>query len=237
MTSDSPNRVLIVDDHAIVCRGLRQLLNDQSDLAPAGIASTPIEALDLAAEHEPDLVLVDITLTDEGDAEGLDLIKRLHNLESPPFILAVSMHDESLYAQRVLTAGAQGYIMKRVPDEEILKAIRRVLEGRIYVSDAIRERLLTAPNEEESGSPVDQLSNRELEVFLLIGQGFAPRHIAEKLHLSVKTVETHRRHLKQKLGVEGSAELTRYAIAWRVERSTEENGAKQPVDAEPGERP
>lgn len=220
----TPKCVLVVDDHAVVRRGLRQLIDDQLEPAACWEAQSPTEALDRAAEHCPDLALVDITLDNSGGgAAGLDLIKRLRRLEPAPRVLAVSMHDETLYARRALAAGAQGYIMKRAPDDELIRAVRRVLDGRTYVSEDVREQLMKQKfeGEPEKTGPVDTLSDRELEVFMLIGRGFAPRHIAEKLHLSVKTVETHRRHLKQKLGLKSSSELTRYAIAWRMGRSSE----------------
>ena len=206
------------------------------DLAARWEAHTAAEALDRAADHEPDLALVDITLkaSGGGGAAGLDLIKRLRRLEPAPRVLAVSMHDEVLYAQRALAAGAQGYIMKRSPDKELVRAVRRVLGGRLYVSDAVRERLMKTPEApDEVTAPVDTLSDRELEVFLLIGQGFAPRHIADQLDLSVKTIETHRRHLKRKLRLETSAELVRYAVAWRKERSVEDANEKNSSSEEP----
>lgn len=212
------SEVLIVDDHALIRRGLQELLNDEPSVAACWEASTFTEALDLAAKHLPDLVLADITL--KGAASGLELVRRLRELQPAPKVLVISMHDEAIYAQRALAAGAQGYIMKRRPDEEIVRAVRQVATGEVYVSDDIKERLLepTFWDVEEEASLIGRLSDRELEVFRLLGQGYAPRHIAEQLHLSVKTIESHRRHLKQKLGVENSTELTRYAIAWRVEQ-------------------
>jgi DNA-binding NarL/FixJ family response regulator len=207
---------------AVVRRGFRQLFGDQPHLNPCAEAAAPAEALDAAREHRPDLALIDLTL-DGGDS-GLELIKQLRAAHPDLPLLTVSMHDEVLYAERALAAGAQGYVMKRVPDETLLDAVRHVLGGGVYVSDAMRERLLEHSQKEGpqgNEAPLEQLSNRELEVFRFIGQGFAPRHVAERLHLSVKTVETHRRHLKQKLGLESSAELRRYAVAWRVERGGE----------------
>jgi len=216
----TPRRILIVDDHPVVRRGFRQLLGEQPNLTPCAEAAASAEALDAAREYLLELALVDITLGDGGDS-GLELIKQLRAAHPDLPLLAVSMHDEVLYAERALAAGAQGYVMKRVPDETLLEAVRHVLDGGVYVSDAMRERLLERPAETVAGggngSPLAQLSDREMEVFRLIGQGLAPRHIAERLHLSVKTVETHRRHLKQKLGLESSGELRRYAVAWRVE--------------------
>lgn len=207
-------------------------MNEQSDLTVAGEAATPGEVMDRINEAAPDLVLMDVTL--DGGAVGLDLIRQLRDSHPEVMVLTVSMHDETLYAARSLAAGAQGYVMKRVPDEELLDAMRQVLDGRFYVSDAIRERLpLEAPGAEVPGGngeatrPLDRLTDRELEVFLLVSRGFAPRHIAERLHVSVKTVESHRRNLRKKLGLENSAELKRYAIAWRVERGGEASAGEE----------
>lgn len=212
-------QILIVDDHSVVRRGLRQLVNEESDLAAPWEAETAGEALHLVSQHAPDLVLVDVTL--EG-ASGIELVKQLqaHHPELP--VLVISMHDEKLYAERALAAGARGYVMKRTPDEEMLDAIRQVLSGRVHVSEEVRSRLFPleagfAPT--EVSSPVERLSDRELEVFLLLGQGYAPRHIADELCVSVKTVESHRQHLKKKLNLESSAELTRYAIEWHKENA------------------
>ncbi|PSR02492.1 MAG: DNA-binding response regulator [Bacteroidetes bacterium QS_8_68_28] len=234
----SPRRVFIVDDHPVVRRGFRQLVDEPDDLTVAGEAETPAEALDRIGEAGPDLVLMDVTLN--GGARGLDLIRRLRDTYPNLPVLTVSMYDETLYATRALAAGARGYVMKRVPDEVLLDAMRQVLAGRTYVSDAIRERLADeapkadslrtevpgedgGPGEDgETARPLDRLTDRELEIFLLVSRGFAPRHIAERLHVSVKTVESHRRNLRRKLELENSAELTRYAVAWRVEHGGEE---------------
>lgn len=212
-------QILIVDDHAVVRRGLRQLVSEEPDLFAPWEASTAGEALHLVSQHAPDLVLVDVTL--EG-ASGIELVKQLqaHHTDLP--VLVVSMHDEKLYAERALAAGARGYVMKRTSDEEMLQAIRQVLAGRIYVSEEVRTRLFplkTGYAPTEVSSPVERLSDRELEVFLLLGQGYAPRHIADELCVSVKTVESHRQHLKKKLNLESSAELTRYAIEWHKENA------------------
>lgn len=216
---NNKRQVLIVDDHSVVRRGLRQLVNEEPDLSAPWEAETAGEALHLVSQHLPDLVLVDVTL--EG-ASGIELVKQLqaHHPEIP--VLVISMHDEKLYAERALAAGARGYVMKRTPDREMLEAIRQVLSGRVYVSEKVRSRLFPleagfAPA--EVSSPVERLSDRELEVFLLLGQGYAPRHIADELCVSVKTVESHRQHLKKKLNLESSAELTRYAIEWHKENA------------------
>lgn len=222
----SEAQVLIVDDHSVVRRGLQQLVDEQPDLAAAWTVATVPDALEVAGQQEPDLALVDVSL---GNGSGIELVKQLHAYHAELPILMVSMHDETLYAERALAAGARGYIMKQAPDDEVLRAIGRVLEGRIYVSETIRERLFPFGERSTSegfssdaDSPIGRLSDRELEVFLLLGRGFAPRHIAEKLAVSVKTVESHRRHLKEKLNLEGSAELTRYAVEWARKRGAGE---------------
>lgn len=219
MEGDDCTRVLIVDDHALTRGGLRQLLSDEPDIEVRWEANTPTEALDLATEHAPDLAIVDITLG--GGTSGLDLVRRLCKLQPAPIVLVVSMHDEAIYAQRALSAGAQGYVMKRRPNKELVRAVHQVLEGRIYVSDNIKKRLLDRAfwDTDEEDSLVSRLSDRELEVFRLLGKGYSPRHIAEQLHLSVKTIGTHQHHMKQKLGVESSAELRLFAVAWHVEQS------------------
>ena len=222
MDASEQKHILVVDDHAVVRRGFRQLLDEQPDLTAAWEAATPSEVMAVIAEHAPDLVLMDVTLG--GGAAGIDLIKQVHTQRPDVPVLTVSMHDERLYAQRALAAGAQGYVTKRVPDAELLRAVRAVLEGRVYVSEAVKERIAepaSGNGTKASASPIGQFSDRELEVFLLLGKGFAPRHIAEKLHLSVKTIETYRRHLKQKLNLDDSAELTRYAVAWRTQHGVE----------------
>jgi DNA-binding NarL/FixJ family response regulator len=225
--SEASHQLLIVDDHSVVRRGLQQLVEEQPDLAAVWTVATVSDALEVAGEQEPDLALIDVSL---GNGSGIELAKQLHAYHPELPILMVSMHDETLYAERALAAGARGYIMKQAPDEEVLCAIRRVLDGRIYVSKTIRERLFPFGEgrstsegfSSDADSPVERLSDRELEVFLLLGRGFAPRHIAEELAVSVKTVESHRRHLKEKLNLEGSAELTRYAVEWARKRGAGE---------------
>lgn len=212
-------QILIVDDHPVVRQGFSQLVTSEQGLSAPWEASTSGEALNLVNKHEPDLALVDVALD---GISGIELVKQLqtHYPELP--VLVVSIHDEKLYAERALAAGARGYVMKCISNEEMLKAIHHVLSGRVYVSGEVKARafpleLSYAPA--DVSSPVDRLSDRELEVFLLLGQGYAPRHIADELCVSVKTVESHRQHLKDKLNLEKSTELTRYAIEWRKENA------------------
>lgn len=205
-------RIYLVDDHSVVRRGLRQLFEHEADFCVCGEASSVTQALSEISELAPDLVLSDLTL--EGRS-GLELVQLLaaHHPHIP--VLIVSMHDEQLYAQRTLAAGARGYVMKRHADGEVIQAAREVLAGRIYASETVWERIHVGlhPNGVPP-TPIDVLSDRELEVFLLIGQGFAPRHIAERLSLSTSTIEVHREHIKQKLGLESSPLLLRYAVRW-----------------------
>jgi DNA-binding NarL/FixJ family response regulator len=211
---DAAKKLIVVDDHPIVRRGLQQLIDTQPDLVLVGSAATSTEALDLVGQENPDLAIIDVNLS---NGNGIELVKQLNAHHANLSVLMISMYDETLYAERALAAGAKGYIMKQASDEQMLQAIRRVLEGRLYVSDDVRKENFTTPPDQDAGevdSPIDRLSDRELEVFLLLGRGFAPRHIAEKLSVSVKTVESHRRHLKDKLNIDSSAELTRYAIEW-----------------------
>jgi DNA-binding NarL/FixJ family response regulator len=206
------SRIVIVDDHAIVREGLAQMINDSQDLTVCAQAEDAGGAMDAVKAHQPDLVIVDLSLHGK---PGMELIKDLHASDVNLPVLVLSMHDEDLYAERVLRAGARGYIMKQEATDKIIDAIRHVLSGEICVSKKVADRLLgrlTAGNSRRVGSSMERLSDRELEVFSLIGQGKAVREIAEALNLSVKTVESHREHIKNKLGLGSSTELLRLAI-------------------------
>ena len=216
-TAHDPARILIVDDHPIVRHGLAQLINDEPDLVVCGSAATPAEAIAAAASTQPDLVVVDLAL---GDDSGLELIKSLRADHHDLKILVLSMHDEVYYADRVLRAGAMGYLMKQEPAERMIAAIHQVLAGNVFLSEAMAASLLTrmvGERKVNGGSLVDRLTDRELQVFEYIGKGLGTRQIAEKLHLSVKTVENYREHLKSKLNLKSSAELVRYAVRWELE--------------------
>lgn len=213
--------ILIVDDHPVVRRGLKQLVESEEDLQVCGEVGDAGAAHVALEELEPDLILLDLNLEGMG---GIDLTKQVRSGHPDLPVLVVSMYEEALYAERALHAGARGYIMKRAPDDEIIQAVRHVLDGKIYVSEKVSSKLF--PLEAgtatlEDASPVDRLSDRELEVFLMLGKGYAPRHIAEELCVSVKTVESHRRRIKEKLNVEDASELTRFAVQWNKERDTE----------------
>ena len=205
-------RVLLVDDHPIMREGFVHLINHEPDLLVCGEAGTVGRALEAMAALKPDLMIVDISL---GGASGLELIKDIHARQPRQPILALSMHDESLYAERALRAGARGYVMKQAPTATVMQAIRDVLRGAVYVSEQIRGHMLgkvVAGANRAAASDLECLSDRELEVFQLIGRGRRTRQIAEQLHLSVKTVETHRAHIKEKLGLPDGVALARLAV-------------------------
>ena len=205
-------RILIVDDHPMMRTGLAQLITHERDLKVSAEASTAGQAIDLVANHRFDLALLDISLPDKN---GLELIKDLRSLRPEMLILVVSMHDEMIYAERALRAGARGYIMKQEGGQKFLAAMRQVLGGQIYVSDSMSARILeifSGKQIGQGGSPVHKLSNREFEVFQLIGRGVSTRQIAEQLHLSIKTVEVHRANIKEKLGLKTATELVRFSL-------------------------
>jgi DNA-binding NarL/FixJ family response regulator len=207
-------RILVVDDHPMMRQGLAQLINNEADLALWAEAGNAREAFDIITRDLPDLVLADISLPDKN---GLEFIKDLHARQPALLILVISMHDESLYAERVLKAGARGFIMKQEGGKKIMEAIRRVLAGKIYVSEKMSARILeifSGNRAQNASSPIEKLTDREFEVFQLVGQGLDTRAIAERLFLSIKTVDVHRSKIKQKLGLNSSAEVVRYAIRW-----------------------
>ena len=210
-------QILIVDDHPIVRHGLGQLIDDTEGMSVCGSASNHAEALQTLKQTKTDLVIVDLSL---GDESGLDLVKKLHALHPELPVLVLSMHDEAYYADRVLRAGAMGYIMKQEAAEQMISAIHQVLSGNVYLSESMAASMLTrfvGRKVVRGGTPVDHLTDRELQVLGLIGKGLGTRQIAEKLHLSVKTVENHREHIKAKLKLRTSAELVRYAVRWELE--------------------
>jgi DNA-binding NarL/FixJ family response regulator len=210
----SHKRVLIVDDHPMMRTGLSQLIDNEPDLKVCAEADTAAQALDAAVGQKLDLILLDISLPDKN---GLELIKDIRALKPNLPILVVSMHDEALYAERVLRAGGRGYIMKQEGGKKLLEAIHQVLSGQIYVSEKISAGILETFSGrpiETAAFPVQQLSDREFEVFQLIGQGKSTREIADHLHLSVKTVEVHRLNIKKKLKLKTATDLVRHAVRW-----------------------
>jgi len=212
MPSPCRIRILIVDDHPMMREGLRTLISREHDLAVCGEAETAGQALDAVANLKPDLVLADITLPGRN---GIELIKDICALQHATLILVISMHDESLYTERVLRAGARGYIMKQESGPTMMQAIRQVLAGRIYLSDKMSAQIIEyVAGKRTKASPIERLSDREWEVFQLIGRGKSTVQIAEELHLSTKTVETHRAHVKKKLDLRTMPELISFASRW-----------------------
>jgi DNA-binding NarL/FixJ family response regulator len=219
-TVTTKKRVFVVDDHPIVRQGLALLINREPDLVVCGEAEDAHTAVQSITTAKPDILVVDISLN---GPDGLDLLKeiRTRNVELP--VLVLSMHDESIYAERALRAGAQGYIMKQEATEKVLVALRRILTKEIYVSERIANRMLQryigSPG---AGSPssIADLTDRELEVFRLIGEGHSTRQIAEELHISVKTVESYQAHIKEKLSLRSARELVQHAIQWSVGEKT-----------------
>ncbi|MFZ2643222.1 MAG: response regulator transcription factor [Verrucomicrobiia bacterium] len=208
--------ILIVDDHPIARQGLAQLINQEPDLHVCGSVENAAQALEAIPLLKPDLVIVDISLK---ESSGLELIKDIQARFDGLPMLVFSMHDESLFTERVLEAGALGYVMKQEPTEIIIVAIRRVLDGDIYLSEQMTTWLLKKTGRAHSQavqSPVLTLSDRQFEIFNLYGQGKRTREIAEVLHLSHKTVEAHRANIMKKLNIKGSFELARYACQWAI---------------------
>lgn len=208
-------RILLIDDHPIMRHGLAQLIRAESDLEVCAEAGSAAEGLTLIEARKPDLVIVDLTLPDK---HGLELIKDIQALHPATLILVLSMHDEALYAERALRAGARGYVMKETAADNLIKACRRVLDGGIYLSDkmaGVMLELVTGHrNKQAPASPLERLTDRELEVLQLIGQGKGTRNIADLLHVSVRTIDAHRAHIKDKLQLPDGNALVRYAVRW-----------------------
>jgi DNA-binding NarL/FixJ family response regulator len=213
-TSRRSTRILIVDDHPIVRHGLAELLNDEPDLEVCAEAEDAAGAMAAINEHKPDLAIVDISLN---GVDGLELLKDIKARDPELPVLIVSIYDESLYAERVLRAGALGYLNKQVAIENVVPAVRRILGGKIYLSEKMSNRLLhnmVGGKADLDASPVDRLSDRELEVYRLIGQGLGTRQIADQLSLSMKTIETYRENIKAKLNLRDGNQMIRHAVQW-----------------------
>jgi DNA-binding NarL/FixJ family response regulator len=211
---EAPARVLIVDDHPVFRRGIGELIRRRSNMAICGEAEDAHAALEAMRRLHPDVVMLDVSLP---GANGIELIKLLLAERPRLRILVVSMHEESLYALRALRAGARGYVMKHQAEDQLLDALRKVVAGGLYVSPALGEKLvfkLVQGSDSDLGSPVDKLSDRELEVLRHFGQGKTTREVAQTLHLSVKTIETHRAHIKEKLGFKDAPEMVKFAGEW-----------------------
>jgi DNA-binding NarL/FixJ family response regulator len=216
-------RVLIVDDHPMTRAGLAHMINHQTDMLVSGEAENAAQALAALEVNVPDLVLLDITLPGKS---GLEVIKDIKAMRPGLPVLVVSMHDESLYADRILRAGARGYITKHEGGEKLMRAIRHVLSGKIYVSETVSDHILDvfSGGQTRQLTSMENLSDREFEVFELLGEGLSARQIAGRLHLSAKTVDAHRANIKVKLKVNTSAELISFAARWIAEQP----GTKEP---------
>jgi DNA-binding NarL/FixJ family response regulator len=208
--------VLVVDDHPLLRQGLAMLINQQQDMQVCAEAEEAHAAMQAVTQRRPDIMILDISLN---GPDGLELLKNIRASEPDLPVLILSMHDEAIYAERALRARANGYIMKQEATEKVLVAVRRILNGEVYLSDRMSNKMLQqyiggAPSIVQSR--ISSLSDRELEVFRLIGEGRATREIAEKLHLSVKTVETYQAHIKEKLALRSGRELIQHAIQWKI---------------------
>ena len=213
-TRDSRKKVLIVEDHPIMRTGLAQLIAQESDLVVCGEAEDAYGALEAIKKFDPDIALVDISLK---DSSGIELIKDIKIRWPKLLVLVLSMHEESFYAERALRAGARGYVCKSEVSTTVIQGIRRVLDADVYVSEKVASKMLrklVAGGTQADVYPIDKLSDREFEVFELIGQGLQTSQMAERLHLSVKTIEAHREHIKRKLSLDSATELLKYAVQW-----------------------
>ena len=213
-------RVLIVDDHPIVRQGLRRIMENEEDLVVCGEAETARDARIAIKELNPDVMIADISLK---QSDGIELVRdvRAHYPQLP--ILVLSMHDETIYAERMLSAGANGYIMKQAASEQFLVSLRRVLDGGIYVSESVGNNMIqkfAAGGSHVSANPIDRLSNRELQILHMIGKGMSTRETAESLNLSIKTVESHRQRIKRKLNLNTGTQLVQYAVNWFTGRES-----------------
>ena len=210
----SAKRLLLIDDHPIMRHGLAQLICAEPDLTVCEEAGNAQEGLGAVQKHQPDLVVADLTLPDK---HGLEFIKDVQAMHPGTAILVLSMHDESLYAERVLRAGARGYLMKETAADNLIRAVRRILDGGIFLSDRMSSVMLeqlSGQRKQASTTPLEKLTDRELEVLQLIGSGRGTRFIADQLHVSVRTIDAHRAHIKEKLQLEDGNALVRYAVRW-----------------------
>jgi len=213
-TAESKLRILVVDDHPLMRDGIKQRINRESDLAVCAEAASAAEALDAVPKHNPEMVIVDVAMAGKN---GIELVKDLKVRHPRLPVIVLSVYDESLYAERALWAGARGYVMKQESADVVVQAIRRVRSGEVFVSERVSAKILNRVSGRRQGpteSPIDGLSDRELEVFRLVGDGYGMHEIATRLHLSTKTVATHTEHIKHKLSLPSTRSLTRFAIHW-----------------------
>lgn len=210
-------KILIVDDHPLLRQGIKQVIELEEDLKVTGEASSANEAIDMINRDKPDIAIVDITLA--GNVSGIELVKSINERFPEIKALVLTMHDESLYAERAIRAGARGYIMKEVASKNIINAIRTILNDELYLSENISKKIidkLVRGSADTIGISVENLSNREFEIFQLIGNGFSTKEMAKKLNLSIYTVESHKKNIKEKLKLKNSSDLSKYAIQWVI---------------------
>jgi DNA-binding NarL/FixJ family response regulator len=211
---NTKTRIFIVDDHPLLRKGLGELINQQLDMIICGEAEDAPEALKAICQIHPDLVIVDISLKSQN---GIELIKNIKAINPSIQILVLSMHDESIYALRVLKAGAKAYVMKQEVVDKVMEAIRRIRAGKVFVSERVAAQMLSQVvdgNDPSRNSPVDALSDRELEIVTMIGNGTPTREIAKRLSISIKTVESHRAHIKDKLSLTNATQLVQWCVRW-----------------------
>lgn len=210
----TPKKILIVEDHPIFRMGMCELINQEKDFLVCGSAEDVSQARNLIEAEQPDLIILDLSLK---DSNGMELIKEISKYHKTISVLVLSMHEESHHAERCLLAGAKGYVMKHETINSVIKAIRQIFAGKKYISQRVMEMLLNKMGDQPAQgqeSPVQSLTDRELEIFQLIGKGFASGQMADQLNLSVKTIGAHRERIKQKLGLKTSGEMVRYAVLW-----------------------
>lgn len=211
--------VFVVEDHPLMAEGIRNVIERAGDLELCGTAGSTGEALDAILEKQPDVVVSDLALP---DGSGLELMKCVQTTSPEQRFVILSVYAESVYAERALRAGASGYVMKEAASETLLEAVRTVLRGDMYISPALRERLvqrlITAPERKADQDQLELLSDRELEVYRMIGTGYSRSEIAEALHISPKTVESYRAKIKEKMGFRNASEMVQHAVAWRLDQ-------------------
>jgi DNA-binding NarL/FixJ family response regulator len=206
--------IIIVEDHPIFRMGMKEMIEHESDMCVSGETDDVAGALKLVRDNRPDLAVIDLSLK---DSNGLELVKEIAEHHKPTLSLVLSMHDEALHAERCILAGAKGYIMKQEASESVVLAIRRILAGHIHVSPTIMSHILNSFQKQPelvNESPLKRITDREFEIFQLIGRGLSPKQIAGRLNISVKTIGTYRERIKEKLGLSNAGELVRYAVIW-----------------------
>lgn len=213
-------RIYLVDDHPVIRHGIAQLLSEHGNYTIAGESDGVMQAITDIKDNPVDMVIVDLTLA---DGSGLELIKSIHAMRPNTKILVASMHHDAMYAQRAIRAGANGYLSKEQPPDQILQAVAFVLSGQIYICPELASTVLQhalKPDEKVIDNPLSSLSDRELEVFELLGDGMTAREIAERLSLSIKTIDTYRDHIKTKLNLDSASEVVHHAIRWKLQQES-----------------